>query len=818
MDRPPMTVGTGRDVRESQIAQLAIALERLEALAAAKGCAGPELPHLLPALVSIRQCLGHLSQDLRTAASTTVGVGSVGSAHDEPIATRREIAAIASALLVARGEVQRSNDLLQTTLASRSWRVTRPLRFVLQMLQRRGLPPGQRQPWHRGIRELLNLLRPTEAGAVNETESSEFASLPPDRWLVDAELKILKLLAPVAEPGKPDVYVWGIIDWHFRIQRPQHLARLLAQRGHRVFYISNTFNDRPYAGFQLQQLDQDGRLYQVHLHLTAKPQIYWAAPTPAQVRQLDAGLEQLALWNASRRSVSIVQHPFWTRLAGCAPADRIVYDCLDHQAGFSDNTAGILAEERLLLKAADLVITTSQWLQHELASNIPGAALIRNACEYDFFACKPASVFVDPDGRRVLGYYGAIDTWFDTDLVAAVAKRYPEHLVLLIGKDMAGVGDALSGLGNVRCVGEVEYQQLPYWLYGFDVCLLPFKVLPLTLATNPVKLYEYLSAGKPVVAVELPEIVQFGGLVCAAATQEGFLDAIAATLDAPEDSAMAVKRQAFAAQQTWEHRVDELETALAQIHLPRVSVIVVTFGNLTFTRKCLDSLDRFSNWPDLEVIVVDNGSQDGTPEYLGSWCRASDSRRVILNPENRGFAAACNQGLAAATGDYLILLNNDTYVTPGWVRGLLTHLRADSGIGLVGPVTNNIGNEARIDIDYADMEQMARRSRRYTAAHAGSVLELPTLAFFCVAMTRATYEQVGPLDEAFEIGFFEDDDYCRRINQAGLRCVCAEDVFVHHHLSASFDQMDAESRTALFERNKLVYEKKWGAWQPHTYR
>ncbi len=113
---------------------------------------------------------------------------------------------------------------------------------------------------------------------------------------------------------------------------------------------------------------------------------------------------------------------------------------------------------------------------------------------------------------------------------------------------------------------------------------------------------------------------------------------------------------------------------------------------------------------------------------------------------------------------------------------------------------------------------MARRSRRYTAAHTGSALELSTLAFFCVAMTRATYEKVGPLDEAFEIGFFEDDDYCRRIKQVGLRCVCAEDVFVHHHLSASFDQMDSESRKALFERNRLVYEKKWGAWQPHTYR
>ena len=95
---------------------------------------------------------------------------------------------------------------------------------------------------------------------------------------------------------------------------------------------------------------------------------------------------------------------------------------------------------------------------------------------------------------------------------------------------------------------------------------------------------------------------------------------------------------------------------------------------------------------------------------------------------------------------------------------------------------------------------------------------MPTLAFFCVAMPRATYEKIGPLDEAFQIGFFEDDDYCRRVEQAGLRVVCAEDVYVHHHLSASFDQLKQEDRQALFERNKLIYETKWGAWRPHTYR
>ena len=98
------------------------------------------------------------------------------------------------------------------------------------------------------------------------------------------------------------------------------------------------------------------------------------------------------------------------------------------------------------------------------------------------------------------------------------------------------------------------------------------------------------------------------------------------------------------------------------------------------------------------------------------------------------------------------------------------------------------------------------------------MLPIRTVAFFCVAMPRSTYETVGPLDPAFGVGFFEDDDYCRRVEAAGLGVACAEDVFVHHHLSASFDKLKAEKRQELFLRNKAIYEAKWGTWQPHRYR
>jgi GT2 family glycosyltransferase len=365
-------------------------------------------------------------------------------------------------------------------------------------------------------------------------------------------------------------------------------------------------------------------------------------------------------------------------------------------------------------------------------------------------------------------------------------------------------------------VGEVSYTQLPYYLYAFDVCLLPFKVVDLTLATNPVKAYEYLSALKPIVAVDLPEMAQFEDLVYVAPDTASFIAAIYNILNQAEPKKLLQKRKAFAQMQTWQHRAHALiQCVESSVFDHKVSVIVVTYNNLHLTRVCLDSLLTYSQYENMEIIIIDNASSDGSQAFLSQWVTNRKNCKLILNEKNLGFAAANNQGLKIATGDYLALLNNDTHVTPGWIRTLLRHLELDKTIGLIGPVTNNIGNEAKINISYSSMDEMLQKAAAYTNRHIGQTYPLRTAAFFCVMMPRAVYEHVGPLDEQFGRGFFEDDDYCRRIEQCGLRIVCAEDVFVHHELSASFNKLKMREREVLFNNNRLLYEAKWGAWAPH---
>jgi GT2 family glycosyltransferase/glycosyltransferase involved in cell wall biosynthesis len=732
-------------------------------------------------------------------------------AHSERVRLQGEIVKGNARIIV----LEQAKSELEQLKGSRSWRWTRPLRFALRTLRHRGLSPEDR-------RRLGWLPQPSQ-GIVSSGMPPAISTVVSPAGLKAQTAESIQQVAPdilltPQSTGKRDFFVWAVIDWHFRIQRPQHLARELAAAGHRVFYVSNNFIDRAEPGFSVEALDAEGRLFQVHLRLAGSPAIYDAAPDETQREQLRAGIGELLAWTRSRACVSLVQHPYWLETAQLLPNQCMVYDCMDHHGGFADNTQEVLAREHELMRNADLLVVTSDWLQAETAKYNPRSLMVRNACQYEHFCEPPDDVFRDPRGRRVIGYYGAIAEWFDLDLLEKAARRHPDCLVLLVGGDTAGAQQRLRHLDNVEFTGEVAYAKLPYYLYGFDVCLLPFQVIPLTLATNPVKVYEYLSAGKPVVSIDLPEIRQFGDLVRSGADHDAFLAALAATLGAPTDAHEIARRKAFAAEQTWAHRVHDLVGGVDALPQPKVSVVVVTYNNLELTKVCLDSVERYSDYPNLELIVVDNASADETPAYLQAWQRAGGHRHIILNADNRGFAAANNQGLAAATGDYLVMLNNDTHGTPGWVGTLVGHMRRSEALGMLGPVTNNIGNEARIDIRYANMEQMLQISGDYTARHAGQLTPLHTAAFFCAMMPRHVYEKVGDLDEAFGIGMFEDDDYCRRIQEQGWDIACAEDVFIHHHLSASFSQIKQEKRHAMFEANKAIYEAKWGTWVPHKYR
>ncbi len=285
---------------------------------------------------------------------------------------------------------------------------------------------------------------------------------------------------------------------------------------------------------------------------------------------------------------------------------------------------------------------------------------------------------------------------------------------------------------------------------------------------------------------------------------------LGATLSLVLDPYFLPVAERMRAERAWPLLTEPAEKdALVRV-FPKLSVVVVTWNGKDLNRLCLESLIARTEWPNLEIFVVDNGSTDGTPELLAELSRREPRITVIANAENRGFAAAANQGLAAAEGEYLAILNNDTVVTRGWAAALVRHLSADPKLGLVGPVTNAIANAAKVDAGYASVGDLPAWAAGWVRAHDGETFDIRMLALFCAALPRRVFEEVGPLDERFGIGMFEDNDYSRRVRAAGYAVRCARDAFVHHWQMASFRKMPKEEYFALFAENRRKFEEKWG--------
>ena len=752
---------------------------------------------------------------------------------------------------------------VESVHTSGSWRITAPLRLVSKSIKR------SCRWFFRSITRLIERTGkfvkhriPMSSGTEWFLERAFYATLGPlMRHTVGYSNHQQKLdfqnSAPVAEPivvserdsqsdtithTKPTpfeldsvpeaVIVFGVIDWFFRHQRPQHLAEQLALRGHRVFYVSPQFVNTPKPGFDHEQIpihdsdtggDAHAIVHQIRFHVAGSPPIYNCSMADDQHAQILSGLRKLLLDFGIGQTVSMVQHPAWQSFAAAIPNARMVYDCMDHHTGFGDIAENMETLEDKLFAGADLTIVTSNWLRGFAEPKAQRIAMIRNACDYEHFAAIPNQS--NADQRPVIGYYGAVADWFDVDLVRKVALAYPTCTVLIVGADTCGARGSLADLPNVEMTGEVPYSKLPDLVERMDVCMIPFILSDLILATNPVKVYEMFAAGKAVVSTDLPElhIGELEGLVYCAKSHDEFVTMIADALDTKDNEQLRDQRRAFAAQNRWSDRSIALDNELASLREsttsdPLVSVIIVTWNNLELTKDAVNSVLADNSYQNIELVIVDNASSDETPAYLQELESREGRVRVILNDENTGFAKGNNIGLKAAKGEYLILLNNDTIVTNGWVRTFVNHLRNNPDIGLLGPVTNNIGNEARVQTSYESKADMPREAFRITRSRAGEVFDMNVAAFFCCIFPRSIFEQVGLLDENFGRGFFEDDDYCQRVRQCGYRICCASDVFVHHHLSAGFSMVGSSQRQALFEENKAYYESKWGEWTPHRYR
>jgi GT2 family glycosyltransferase len=235
------------------------------------------------------------------------------------------------------------------------------------------------------------------------------------------------------------------------------------------------------------------------------------------------------------------------------------------------------------------------------------------------------------------------------------------------------------------------------------------------------------------------------------------------------------------------------------------SIVIVTHNELEYTRQCLDSVRSLSDEP-YELIVVDNGSTDGTVEYL----RALPDVRLIANDGNRGFPPAVNQGLAVASGRQVLLLNDDVVVTTSWLDRMLRALYSDPTVGLAGPCSNFVSGPQQVQGGYESLAELDGFAWDWGKSHEGACVQVNRLVGFCLLIRREVVEAIGPFDEQFGIGCFEDDDYCLRAIDAGYRVVIAADAYVHHFGGRTFAGTGIDLE-ALLRENQQRFREKWSA-------
>jgi len=230
------------------------------------------------------------------------------------------------------------------------------------------------------------------------------------------------------------------------------------------------------------------------------------------------------------------------------------------------------------------------------------------------------------------------------------------------------------------------------------------------------------------------------------------------------------------------------------IIVPQVTIVIPTFNRLELTKRCIESIRLHTQSP-YEILAVDNGSADGTVQWL-----ERNSINYIENKQNMGFGYACNQGIMSSYSDYVVILHNDVVVTSRWLESLINHMEKDPSLGIIGPCTNLGALSQRIPVDYEMVYQLESFAWRRYQENKGKSEPVEYLGGLCLLIPRWLINNIGLFDTRLK-GGFESWDLCLRSRLAGYKVAVARDVFVHHFGGRPSPSIEESGR---------LFSQKWG--------
>lgn len=385
----------------------------------------------------------------------------------------------------------------------------------------------------------------------------------------------------------------SVLDWnHPTLNSTQAaLAHNLAARGHRVFFVNPPLR-------WLTDFKQTRSYKWLRQKLTGwrkgfvpvSPNFYGFTPPPhlpqnrlpaARLYEAVSGFNRLTFLSSLRRALAPynVQRPIlWIALEplmGAAALGKLneqlsFYHCTDELGGFGTLSPYLLELEAEVINRSDMLIATSQNLYEAKKAFNSNSFYLPNAADVNHFKQslaplpEPPELAVIPSPR--FGFVGQIEYRFDTELIYWVAKTRPDWHFVLIGpvQQEYVTNPPLLSLPNVHTLGPRPSAQLPAYLRHLDVTLIPYKLNKLTEGIYPLKLHEYLAAGKPVLATRLPSLLPFDDLISLVDNPEEFIRKGEEALQTAGDAAAIAQRVTIAEANSWDRRIEALLELVTQ--------------------------------------------------------------------------------------------------------------------------------------------------------------------------------------------------------------------------------------------------------------
>lgn len=470
-----------------------------------------------------------------------------------------------------------------------------------------------------------------------------------------------------------------------------------------------------------------------------------------------------------------------------------------------DTLKDMLAYSDMITATAELLV--DQTKEYFAKYNLPKKEVyyLANAVDDELF--EPRKEYEKPKdlvlGKKTLVYYGSLwGEWFDWNLIAKVASTLPDITINLIGDYKPVISKKNELPKNVHFLGLKKQCDLPAYLVYSDYAILPFKCSDIGNYVSPLKIFEYISMNKRVLSTALPDINGYPN-VFLSNEAEKWCDILNKDINVD-----IKKRDEFIEANNWHARCSKILDILFEEESKKInnefynniSVIVLNYNNKKVIFKNVDTLLKYNNRYNYEIIVVDNNSKDGSYELLKESYK--DKIKLIRNTKN-GCSSGRNLGVENATKDYILFLDSDEWILNRyWLDSYISILKNDEKIGAVGWSAGWFNKQgfaykyiAWYEHNFMPPNMLYRKDIGYLA----------TCGFL---MKKELFNKIKGFDEFYDPTCYEDTDLSLAVRNAGFETVYSKYLGVGH-LPHQTTKSGSEAHSNLMQEKGRYFVNKW---------